>query len=171
MISNQKKLQFIFNLRSANITDTKLLKVIEQTPRENFIRNSFNKFFLDDTALPIGCGQTTTQPTIIGTMIQALQITSRCKILEIGTGSGYQTAILAKLGRRVYSIERYHELAVLARDSIDALSLVWTFHAASNSSSMSGISILGFSFSYWSRYSIFKSFGSLRGLDGCTDPS
>ena len=119
----QKKLEFIFNLRSANVTDTKLLNVMEKIPRNHFINNSFKKFALEDTGLPIDCGQMATQPSIIGIMIQALEITPRCKILEIGTGSGYQTTILAKLGRRVYSVERFHKLAAFARNAIKGLSI------------------------------------------------
>ena len=120
---NQKKLEFIFNLRRANVTDTKLLDVMEKIPRSHFIGNSFKKFALEDTGLPINCGQTATQPSVIGIMIQALEITPRCKILEIGTGSGYQTSILAKLGRRIYSVERFQKLSALARDAIKGLSI------------------------------------------------
>jgi len=120
---DQKKLEFIFNLRSANVTDRKLLGIMEKIPRNHFISNSFKKFALEDTGLPIDCGQTATQPSIIGIMIQALEITPRCKILEIGTGSGYQTSILAKLGRRIYSVEHFQKLANLARDAIKDLSI------------------------------------------------
>ena len=123
MVFDQKKLQFIFNLRTANVTDEKLLSAMEKIPRNHFIKNTFKKFALEDIALPIDCGQTTTQPSTIGIMIQALHITSRCKILEIGTGSGYQTSILSKLGRRVYSVERFQKLALFARKTIEELSL------------------------------------------------
>lgn len=123
MTIDQKKLQFIFNLRQANIIDEKLLTIMETIPRDHFINNSFADFVFDDSALPIECGQIATQPSIIGLMVQALQVTPRCKILEVGTGSGYQTAILAKLGRRVYSIERHRKLSILAREKISGLSL------------------------------------------------
>ena len=123
MLIEQKKLEFVFNLRSAGVTNTKLLKIMEELPRHSFIRNSFKSFGLEDIAVPIECGQTTTQPSVIGLMIQALEITSRCKILEVGTGSGYQTSILAKLGRRIYSIERFKKLTTLAGQTISDLSL------------------------------------------------
>ena len=123
MLFEQKKLEFIFNLRSAGVTNTKLLKIMEELPRDYFIRNSFKSLGSEDIAVPIECGQTTTQPSVIGLMVQALEITPRCKILEIGTGSGYQTSILAKLGRRIYSIERFRKLTTLARQTISDLSL------------------------------------------------
>ena len=126
MISKQEKLRFVFNLRNANVLNKTLLNVMEGIPRNHFIRNSFNTYALEDISLPIECGQTTTQPSIIGLMVQALDVTRRCKILEIGTGSGYQTAILAKLGRRVYSIERFKELTNLARQAITELSVANT---------------------------------------------
>ena len=123
MLIEQKKLKFVFNLRSAGVTNRKLLEIMEELPRDYFIRNSFKSRGLEDIAIPIECGQTTTQPSIIGLMIQALEITPRCKILEIGTGSGYQTSILAKLGRRIYSIERFKKLTTLAGQTISDLSL------------------------------------------------
>ena len=123
MTINDKKLQFIFNLRSANVIAGELLSVMEKIPRDHFISDSFKNYVLEDTAIPIECGQTTTQPSIIGLMIQALEITSRCKILEIGTGSGYQTAILASMARRVYSIERNQKLALSARKALESLSI------------------------------------------------
>ncbi len=123
MTINQKKLQFIFNLRSANVIDSTLLSVMEQIPRCHFISDSFKNYVFEDTAIPIDCGQTTTQPSIIGLMIQALEITPRCKILEVGTGSGYQTSILASLGRRIYSLERCRKLAIRAKTSIESLSI------------------------------------------------
>ena len=96
---------------------------MESTPREHFINNSFKNLVLEDIALPIECGQTTSQPSIIATMVQALQVNHRCKILEIGTGSGYQTSILAKLGRRIYTIERNNRLFRLAETAIANLSI------------------------------------------------
>ena len=123
MSVDQKKLQFIFNLRNAGVTDKNLLTAMEKMSRSHFVQNSFKKFALEDTALPIDCGQITTKPSIIGAMVQALQVTDRCKILEIGTGSGYQTSILAMLGRRVYSVERYQKLAISAQNAIGELSI------------------------------------------------
>ena len=123
MTVDQKKFQFIFNLRSAGVTNSEVLTAMENISRENFIGQTFQDYAFDDIALPIDCGQTITQPSIIGIMAQALRTTSRCKILEIGTGSGYQTAILSQLGRRIYSIERHQKLAKAAKLSIAKLSI------------------------------------------------
>ncbi len=120
---DEKKLAFVYNLRKANVTDKRLLTVMEALPREHFINNAFKSLVLENISLPIDCGQTMSQPSVIGIMIQSLRITRRCKILEIGTGSGYQTSILAKLGRRVYSVERFCHLASLAKKSIAELSI------------------------------------------------
>lgn len=120
---NQKKFQFIFNLRNAGVTDIKVLSVMENILRSQFIGHTFRTHAFDDIALPIACGQTTTQPSIIGIMTQALRITPRSKILEIGTGSGYQTAILSQLGRRVYTVERYQQLAMTAKLVFEELSI------------------------------------------------
>ena len=123
MVFNQKKFQFIFNLRAAGVTDSKVLTAMESVLRGHFIGQTFQPHALEDIALPIECGQTITQPSIIGIMSQALNVTSRSKILEIGTGSGYQTAILAQLGRRVYTLERYQKLAITAKLLIEELSI------------------------------------------------
>ena len=123
MIFNQKKFQFIFNLRSSGVTNKNLLTAMENIPRDSFLSQTFQSHAFEDIAIPIDCGQTTTQPSIIGIMCQALCITRRSKVLEIGTGSGYQTAVLARLGRRVYSIERYKKLSEAARKTIESLSI------------------------------------------------
>ena len=123
MSFDQKKFQFIFNLRSSGVTNKNLLTAMENISRDSFISQTFQSHAFEDIALPIDCGQTTTQPSIIGIMSQALCVTSRSKVLEIGTGSGYQTAILASLGRRVYSIERYKKLSQTARQTIERLSI------------------------------------------------
>ena len=123
MTADQKKLQFIFNLRNAGVTSTKVLSAMEKISRTHFIHNSFKKFALEDTTLPIDCGQTATKPSILGIMVQALEVTERCKVLEIGTGSGYQTAILAALGRRIYSVERCQKLSIFAKKTIEELSI------------------------------------------------
>ena len=105
MIYLTKKLQLIYSLRSSGVSDPKILLAMEQISREDFLSGIFKKHAYDDVALPIACGQTTSQPSIIGLMIQSLKISSRCKVLEIGTVNGYQTAILSKLSRRVYTVE------------------------------------------------------------------
>ena len=123
MIFNQKKFQFIFNLRSSGVTNKNLLTAMENIPRDSFLSQTFQSHAFEDIAIPIDCGQTTTQPSIIGIMCQALCINRRSKVLEIGTGSGYQTAVLARLGRRVYSIERYKKLSEAAIKTIESLSI------------------------------------------------
>ena len=108
MIDNATlKMQFLFSLRKAGVVDKKVLDAMERIDRKNFINGVFSEKAYDDTPLPIACGQTISQPTVVGLMTQALQVTSRDKVLEVGTGSGYQAAILSLLARRVYTVERY----------------------------------------------------------------
>ena len=107
MIDNATlKMQFLFSLRKAGIVDKKVLDAMERVDRKNFVTSVFSEKAYDDTPLPIACGQTISQPTVVGLMTQALQVTSRDKVLEVGTGSGYQAAILSLLARRVYTVER-----------------------------------------------------------------
>ncbi len=119
----EQRMQFIFALRRSGVVDKHVLEAIETTPRAAFLEGVFKTRAFDDTALPISCGQTISQPSIVGLMTQALELDRRCKVLEIGTGSGYQAAILSKLVRRVYSIERHRPLARAARKLIDDLGL------------------------------------------------
>ena len=105
------KMQFLFSLRKAGILDKQVLDAMERVDRKKFVKNVFSEKAYDDTPLPIACGQTISQPTVVGLMTQALQVTSRDKVLEVGTGSGYQAAILSLLARRVYTVER-HSLLV-----------------------------------------------------------
>ena len=112
MIDNATlKMQFLFSLRKAGVVDKKVLDAMERVDRKNFVTSVFSGKAYDDTPLPIACGQTISQPTVVGLMTQALQVTSRDKVLEVGTGSGYQAAILSLLARRVYTVER-HSLLV-----------------------------------------------------------
>ena len=112
MIDNATlKMQFLFSLRKAGVVDKKVLDAMERVDRKNFVTSVFSEKAYDDTPLPIACGQTISQPTVVGLMTQALQVTSRDKVLEVGTGSGYQAAILSLLARRVYTVER-HSLLV-----------------------------------------------------------
>jgi len=102
--------RLILALRTQGVTDPKVLKAIEGTPREIFTPELFRERAFEDSALPIACGQTISQPFIVGLMTQALKLDRRTRVLEIGTGSGYQTAILSKLARLVYTVERYRTL-------------------------------------------------------------
>ena len=119
----ERRMRLIFSLRSHGVTDPKVLDAIERTPREMFLDRSFRDRALEDLPLPIACGQTISQPSIVGLMTQALELTPRCKVLEVGTGSGYQAAVLARLARRVYSVERHRPLARAARAVMEALDL------------------------------------------------
>lgn len=105
-----RKIRLIMKLRKSGITDTAVLGAIERIPREIFIPPQFHDQAYEDMALPIDRGQTISQPLTVASMTQELKVNDRHKVLEIGTGSGYQAAILAKLCRRVYTIERHRPL-------------------------------------------------------------
>jgi protein-L-isoaspartate(D-aspartate) O-methyltransferase len=105
-----RKIRLIMKLRKCGITDTNVLGAIERVPREAFIAPMFHDQAYEDIALPIDRGQTISQPLVVASMTQELRVNDRHKVLEIGTGSGYQAAILSKLCRRVYSIERHKPL-------------------------------------------------------------
>lgn len=105
-----KRIRLIMHLRNKGITDMNVLGAMERVPREKFVPESVRDQAWDDIALPIGRGQTISQPLVVAAMTAALNLSDRDKVLEIGTGCGYQTAVLAKLCRRVYSIERHKPL-------------------------------------------------------------
>jgi protein-L-isoaspartate(D-aspartate) O-methyltransferase len=109
------------SLRRAGITQTEVLAAIERVPREMFLPPSFHDQAYEDQALPIGQGQTISQPQIVATMTEGLSVGKSQKVLEIGTGSGYQTAVLAHLSRRVYTIERFRSLSRAAEERLQAL--------------------------------------------------
>jgi protein-L-isoaspartate(D-aspartate) O-methyltransferase len=102
------------SLKAQGIHDPRLLKALESTPRDLFVPELFLDRSWEDSAIPINCGQTISQPFIVAFMTQSLEIQGRHRVLEIGTGSGYQTAILSRLCRYVYTIERYRSLMVEA---------------------------------------------------------
>jgi protein-L-isoaspartate(D-aspartate) O-methyltransferase len=110
MTTPNHKIRLIMDLRRSGVTDTRVLSAIERTPREAFCLPQFLDRAYEDTALPIAHDQTLSQPTVVGLMTQALDLHQRHKALEVGTGSGYQAAILALLCRRVYTIERHRPL-------------------------------------------------------------
>ncbi|SDG95926.1 protein-L-isoaspartate(D-aspartate) O-methyltransferase [Roseospirillum parvum] len=109
-----RKIRLIMELRTQGITDTRVLAAVERLPREAFVAEPFLDQAYENRALPIDCGQTISQPLVVGFMTQALDVGPRMKVLEIGTGSGYQAAILARLCRRVYTIERHRDLLTRA---------------------------------------------------------
>jgi len=105
-----RAMQLVLELRQNGITDDKLIEVMERLPRDLFVHQAFKDRAYENLALPIGYHQTVSQPHVVAMMTQALDLTDRCKVLEIGTGSGYQAAVLAPLCRRLYSIERHKPL-------------------------------------------------------------
>ena len=106
----KKKINLILELQRKGIDDSKILKVMEEVDREIFVDENLKAKSYENIALPIDCGQTISQPMIVALMTQQLDIDKSMRVLEIGTGSGYQTYILSKLARFVYSIERYKSL-------------------------------------------------------------
>jgi protein-L-isoaspartate(D-aspartate) O-methyltransferase len=108
--ANPQLARLVLGLRTQGVTDPAVLAAIERTPRDLFTPELFKDRSWEDSALPIACGQTISQPYIVGLMTQALTLEPRARVLEIGTGSGYQTAVLARLSRLVYTVERYRTL-------------------------------------------------------------
>lgn len=117
------KIRLLMKLRREGITDTRVLSVIESIPREIFVDERFRDQAYEDTALPIDSGQTISQPSVVAWMTWALQVGERMKVLEIGTGSGYQAAILSKLCRRLYTVERHKDLLRNAEKHFETLRL------------------------------------------------
>jgi len=106
----ERKMQFLFALRSRGVTDARVLSAMERVDRGAFVRGYFSGRAYEDMPLPIACGQTISQPSVVGLMTQALRLTGRETVLEVGTGSGYQAAILSQLARRVYTVDRHRQL-------------------------------------------------------------
>jgi protein-L-isoaspartate(D-aspartate) O-methyltransferase len=106
----ERKMRFLFALRSRGVTDTRVLTAMEKIDRGLFVRGTFADRAYEDMPLPIACGQTISQPSVVGLMTQALQVNPRDTVLEVGTGSGDQAAILSQLARRVYTVDRYRRL-------------------------------------------------------------
>lgn len=117
------KIRLLMNLRRSGITNTDVLTAIENVPRERFVEEQFLDRAYEDNALPIAMDQTISQPTVVAEMTQALMVDESHTVLEIGTGSGYQTAVLAKLARRVHTIERHKQLAAVAKARFEAMKL------------------------------------------------
>lgn len=116
-------MRLLFALRREGVTDARVLGAMEATDRSAFVRGVFADRAQEDVALPIACGQTISQPSVVGLMTQALEVEPRHKVLEVGTGSGYQAAVLARLARRVYTVERHRDLVMQAREIFSQLGL------------------------------------------------
>jgi protein-L-isoaspartate(D-aspartate) O-methyltransferase len=123
MTLDARKIRLVMELRRAGIADTAVLSAIERIPREAFVPKPFLDRAYEDTALPIGHGQTLSRPRVVALMTEALGAGPRSKVLEIGTGSGYQAAVLSRLCRRVYTVERYRPLLVEAEARFATLRL------------------------------------------------
>jgi protein-L-isoaspartate(D-aspartate) O-methyltransferase len=119
--ARQRKKMVDSQLRARGIKDERVLKAMEKIPRHLFVEPALEDQAYNDTPLPIGDGQTISQPYMVAIMTEAMQLMGKEKVLEIGTGSGYQTAILAELAFQVLSIERLASLANQARRILDAL--------------------------------------------------
>ena len=135
--SAETKMQFLFALRSKGVTDTRVLTAMERVDRAAFVKGIFAERAYEDMPLPISCGQTISQPSIVGIMTQALKVSPRDKVLEIGTGSGYQAVILSHLARRVYTVDRYRRLVIQAQ-------AIFTAHDITNITTFTGDGSHGF---------------------------
>jgi protein-L-isoaspartate(D-aspartate) O-methyltransferase len=116
-----KRKKLVKELRKKGITDEEVLRAINKVPRHDFMDPAFLNHAYVDKAFPITSGQTISQPYTVAVQTSLLQVKKRDKILEIGTGSGYQAAILAEMGARVYTIERYRELYLKAQRTLSSL--------------------------------------------------
>ncbi len=116
-------MQFLFALRSKGVTDARVLTAMEKVDRAAFIRGLFSERAYEDMPLPIPCEQTISQPSVVGLMTQALKAGPRDTVLEVGTGSGYQAAVLSHVARRIYTVDRHKRLVNEAREVFDALGL------------------------------------------------
>lgn len=119
----EQKMRFMFALRSKGVTDARVLTAMETIDRGPFVKGIFTDRAYEDMPLPIACGQTISQPSVVGLMTQALDVSPRDKVLEVGTGSGYQAAILSQLARRVYTVDRHRRLVAEAKSIFEAMDL------------------------------------------------
>ncbi|MGB8757476.1 MAG: protein-L-isoaspartate(D-aspartate) O-methyltransferase [Pseudolabrys sp.] len=115
------RMEFLLTLRRRGIADQAVLRAMDEVPRERFVGPTFADSAYADQALPIACGQTISQPYVVAYMTEQLKMESRHRVLEVGTGSGYQAAVLSHLAREVVSVERYRTLAEEARARLKAL--------------------------------------------------
>ncbi len=120
---SEARMRFIYTIRSRGVTDARVLSAMERIDRKAFVTGIFADRAYEDMPLPIACGQTISQPSVVALMTEALKVGPRDKVLEIGTGSGYQAAILSQLARRVYTVERHRTLAREAQRVFNDLGL------------------------------------------------
>ena len=122
-MTNPRAIELVMALRKQGITDTRVLSAIETIPRELFVEQPFEMNAYDNSALPIACGQTISQPYVVAFSSQALELDPKHRVLELGTGSGYQAAILSPLCRMVYTVERHKPLLAQAEERFKTLHL------------------------------------------------
>jgi protein-L-isoaspartate(D-aspartate) O-methyltransferase len=118
---NVGRMQFLLALRRRGISDPAVLRAMDEVPREHFVDRPFAESAYADQALPIACGQTISQPYVVAYMTEQLGVRADHRVLEVGTGSGYQAAVLSRLAREVVSVERYRTLAEAARARLATL--------------------------------------------------
>ena len=117
------RMEFILTLRRRGISNAAVLRAMDEVPREHFVPETFRDQAYADQALPIACGQTISQPYVVAYMTEHLDVRPEHKVLEVGTGSGYQAAILSRLAREVVTVERYRTLAETARARLESLGM------------------------------------------------
>lgn len=115
------RMEFLLSLRRRGISDQAVLRAMDEVPRENFVPHDFTEEAYADQALPIACGQTISQPYVVAYMTEQLEVKPHHRVLEVGTGSGYQAAVLSRLAKEVVTVERYRTLAEAARIRLESL--------------------------------------------------
>jgi protein-L-isoaspartate(D-aspartate) O-methyltransferase len=115
------RMEFVLNLRRRGIGDQAVLRAMDEVPREHFVEAGYARTAYADQALPIACGQTISQPYVVAYMTEQLGVLPHHRVLEVGTGSGYQAAVLSRLAREVVTVERYRTLAEVARSRLAAM--------------------------------------------------
>jgi len=118
---SEQRMEFMLTLRQRGISDKAVLRAMDAVPREHFVESRYVESAYADQAMPIACGQTISQPYVVAYMTEQLQVRSKHRVLEIGTGSGYQAAVLSRLAREVVTLERYRTLANSARARLRTL--------------------------------------------------
>jgi protein-L-isoaspartate(D-aspartate) O-methyltransferase len=118
---NINRMEFMLTLRRRGITDAAVLRAMDEVPREMFVPETLRGQAYQDHALPIECGQTISQPYVVAYMTELLELQPQHRVLEIGTGSGYQAAVISRIASQVVSVERYRTLAERARKAFDRI--------------------------------------------------
>src|SRR3954467_5446510 len=115
---SEQRMEFMLTLRQRGISDKAVLRAMDAVPREHFVEARFADAAYADQAMPIACGQTISQPYVVAYMTEQLAVRPNHRVLEVGTGSGYQAAVLSQLAGQVFTVERYRTLAESARKAL-----------------------------------------------------